>query len=509
MTNGANTSILRAALDALPMAVLVMDRQGKPAFFNAAAAKILGRQVDPAVTKVASSTIPEHYKVYRAGTETLYPIEELGILRALRGETGWLTDMEIERAPGERILLDLYYAPVHENGEVAYALTVFRDVSAEKAMQARLALSDRLATIGTLAAGVAHEINNPLAFVVANVGYAIEEMATLGPVASHALSALDDARHGAERVRLIVRDLKMFSRFDDERVGAIDVRRPIESAITMGWNEIRHRARLVKDFEETPLVRGIEGKLAQVFLNLLLNAAQAIGEGAVDKNEIRVSVRATAADRVSIFVKDSGHGVPTAILPRIFEPFFTTKQKSGATGLGLAICRDIVTKLGGTIEVQSTPHKGTSFILDLPAETSQASTAGAGASVSARRGLILVVDDEPMVAAGVRRTLAQEQDVISFTSGKQALQWIAEGNRPAAVILDVMMPEMSGIEVFTELTRLAPELAPRTLFMSGGAFSASAIEFFAKIANTRLEKPFEPDTLRDVVRRLVQAGDHQ
>src|SRR5688572_4589382 len=234
-------------------------------------------------------------------------------------------------------------------------------------LEEQLVISDRMASVGTLAAGVAHEINNPLCALMGNLEFVADDLgqvirdinalalegAAKGRVPSTSLSEpmarltdiqgpLNEARDAAERVRLIVKDLKAFSRSDEETRGPVDVHTVIDSSIRMAHNEIRHHARLVKVYGEVPLVEGNEARLSQVFLNLLVNAAHAVPEGHIDQNEIRVETRLLGEDRVVVEVRDTGTGIPAHALPRIFDPFFTTKPIGVGTGLGLAICHRIV-----------------------------------------------------------------------------------------------------------------------------------------------------------------------
>ncbi len=258
-----------------------------------------------------------------------------------------------------------------------------RDVTERSQLQARLMSSDRLASVGTLAAGVAHELNNPLAYVIANLSYLAEQVEAerLGQVVeSRAETAkiIAEAREGAERMKVIIRDLKSFSRPDDEQRGPVEVGKVMRSAINMAWNEIRHRAQLVEDFHEVPRVRASEARLGQIFLNLLVNAAQSMPEGDLGKNRLTVAFSAQAG-RVRIEVADTGCGISREALPHIFEPFFTTKPIGVGTGLGLSICHGLVTSMGGSIEVESTPGKGSTFRVWLPAAaaTDAARTAAA------------------------------------------------------------------------------------------------------------------------------------
>ncbi|WP_304608627.1 sensor histidine kinase [Hyalangium versicolor] len=240
-------------------------------------------------------------------------------------------------------------------------------------MQAQLIFTDRLASMGRLAAGVGHEINNPLAYVLSNLSYVYKELhRTQGTPPSdedreELLTAVKEAKDGAERVRIIVQDLKTLSRPDDVSGGRAELKEVVRAAAKIASHEIRRRARLVEELGEVPPVLGSASRLGQVFLNLLINAAQAIPEGDAEQNEIRVMARQENPQLVVVEIRDTGCGIPPENLDRIFDPFFTTKPVGEGTGLGLSLVHSILTALGATITVQSQPGQGTTFRLGLPA----------------------------------------------------------------------------------------------------------------------------------------------
>jgi signal transduction histidine kinase len=378
-----------------------------------------------------------------------------------------------------------------------------------KKMQEQLLISDRMASVGTLAAGVAHELNNPLAALIANLDALGRDLADvtveskLGDRLREVFSELRDARESAERMRHIVRDLKIFSRAsDDERRGAIDVHRVLDSSLRMAHNEIRHRARLVKQYAQVPLVLANEARLGQVFLNLVVNAAQAIPEGDADNNQVRVTTRLNPAGKVIVEVRDTGSGIAPEHLGRIFDAFFTTKPVGVGTGLGLSICHRIVRSLGGELEVESELGSGSTFRVSLPSATTSEQSArppSLSPRRAARRGRVLVVDDEPMIATAIRRTLSLEHDVVLSSAAATALQRINEGEEFDVILCDLMMPQMTGMELYDELVRTAPAQANRVVFLSGGAFTAAARAFLDDVPNPHLEKPFDTRQLLALV----------
>jgi signal transduction histidine kinase len=387
--------------------------------------------------------------------------------------------------------------------------------SEHRELQARLAQTDRLTSLGTLAAGVAHEINNPLAYVLLNLGFVAEELEKIFPEPEtdrlrEVRVAIDHARNGAERIRDIVRSLKTFSRPENETVAPIDVAQVLDATLAMIANEIRHRARLVKDYALAPQVLANEARLGQVFLNLLMNAVQALPEGN-SNNEIRVVVRAPSNDRVIVEVHDNGVGISPQVRGRIFEPFFTTKPVGIGTGLGLAICHGIVAALGGTMTVDSEVGKGSCFRVELPA-AGRAMGATAAARVSeappgpspSKRGHILVVDDEPIVCFSLERLLSSVGDVVAMTSAKDAVARIVAGERFDVLLCDLMMPEMDAPAMYEELKKIAPSQAERMVFVTGGAFTTRSRDFLEQVPNPRLGKPFDVDALLALVRERVR-----
>ena len=409
-------------------------------------------------------------------------------------------------------------ALVDREGKYVGTLGVVRDVTEQKKLQAQLMVSDRMASVGTLAAGVAHEINNPLAAVIANLEYIGESLGqAAGGDAPHHDGAwlreeikgpLADAREAAQRVRFIVRDLKLFSRSptDEARV-AVDVRATMESSLRMAWNEIRHRAHLVKHYGAVPGVQANEARLGQVFLNLLVNAAQALPEGRAEHNEIRVSTR-LEGERVVVEVRDTGPGIPPDIIGRIFNAFFTTKEVGSGTGLGLAICQRIVTDMGGELTVDSEMGKGTTFRVALPVAREEESKVVPlePAPVAGRRGRILVVDDEAVVLRSVTRILSKEHDVVAIGAAAEALALCTGGEPFDLILCDLMMPEMTGMDLHRELLLVAPDQAGRMIFITGGAFTEKAQTFLTDPPKEQIEKPFQAANLRAIVQRYLRVA---
>jgi signal transduction histidine kinase len=416
-------------------------------------------------------------------------------------------DSRFLRNNGIEVSVNVSASPI-VNGEGEYVgnLALVRDSTEREELHSQLMVSDRMASVGALAAGVAHEINNPLAAVIANLEYVRENLGLSGAL-GEITEALADAVEAAERMRFIVRDLKIFSRSPTgDKTGPSDVKAIMESSLRMAWNEIRHRAALVKDYGDVPEVEGNEARLGQLFLNLIVNAAQAMPEGRAEHNEIRVSTR-VEGERVIVEVSDTGIGIPPDVLPRVFDAFFTTKGVGVGTGLGLAISQRIVTDMRGELTVRSEVGKGTTFRAALPIARKHEPRAVAPVTpvtAAGRPGRILVVDDEKLVARGVSRVLSGEHEVVEAVTAKDALERCL-GAEPFDVILcDLMMPDMTGMDLHAELVRVAPDQAERMVFMTGGAFTANARKFLAETPREQVEKPFNPADLRAIVRRYLR-----
>jgi len=283
------------------------------------------------------------------------------------------------------------------------------------------------------------------------------------------------------------------------------LRRVLDSSVNIAWNEIRHRARLVKDYGDTPMVESNESRLGQVFLNLLLNAAHAIPEGETERNEIRVSTRTDGRGYAVVEIRDTGVGIPPEIRDRIFDPFFTTKPAGEGTGLGLWICSGILSALGGEITVDSDKGKGSVFRVALPPVAMEApSMAAARAPVDAGApgGRLLIVDDEPMILGALRRSFSSDYHVTCVGDGRRALERIRAGERYDAILCDLMMPEITGMDLYAEMSRIAPEQIERMVFVTGGAFTPRAREFLENIPNARVEKPIDFQNLKLLLRNL-------
>ncbi len=490
-----HAAILEAVVESAPDTVVQLDRDGIIRFIN----RMEG-------TQTAAEMVGTRWIDLLAPDE--HPKVQAAFASALVGVTS-----ELEVQLGQPGAMPRFFhcrlGPVREQGTITGFVMVARDVTDRKQTEMQLMLADRMASVGTLAAGVAHEINNPLAAVIANLDMALQDLADLGErpgLPPDLLDELRDARLSADRVREIVRDLKLFSRTHEDVFGAVNVEKVLDSTLRMAWNEIRHRAKLVKVYGNAPRVLANESRLGQVLLNLIVNAVQAIPEGNYESNEIRVTTL-SSDDQVIISIADTGAGMPLEVKQRLFTPFFTTKPVGVGTGLGLAISHRIITTMGGSITFESEVGQGTEFRITLPIAGPNALPVTQKipvAAVASRRARILVIDDEEMLGQAIRRYLTQDHDVEAVTSARVALELVAGGSRYDLVLCDLMMPQITGMEVHEAVAKIDRVQAERIVFMTGGAFTDRARTFFETTNNQRIEKPFDLKTLRHFVNELIR-----
>jgi len=476
------TTALANAVDA----IATLDGAGAFASVNAAFQALLGFEPQQLVGT------PFLEIVHEADRSTVS-----GVLSAGKA----LEEVEVRTIRKDGRIIPVHLSFVHRSGGRGHFCFV-RDLSRQKEVEGKIAGSAAITAVGSLATGLAHEINNPLAVVLANVEEAGRIVAELpAPETEERRQQLDDLRSmleealsAAQRVQFIVRDLRSFASADDRRT-RVDVNAVIEAASNIAFAEIRHRARLVKDLQAQIPVLASEAKLAQVFLALLVNAAHAMPEGDVEHNEIRVTSRQQGRNAVVIEVADTGSGIPPSELGRVFEPFFTTKPRR--PGMGLAICRATIASHGGDITIG--PREGGGTIVRIVLPTLEAESAKAQTEPLAQQRRVLVVDDDPLVLRSLTRVLARDFEVAAARNGREALDLVRAGATFDAMLCDLMMPELSGIELHAVLERDDPELAKRTVFLTGGAFSGRAQTFLETIGQPHLEKPVDLKAVRELL----------
>jgi two-component system cell cycle sensor histidine kinase/response regulator CckA len=404
------------------------------------------------------------------------------------------TSVRLVRKDGQHVLVDDSAAPIIDaSGRVLGAVVVFRDVTQRRDLELRVSRSERLASLGTMAAGLCHEINNPLTCVLSNVEHSLEAL-DAGALRGELREALVDARDAAARIVDIVRGMRAFAQPGDERRVPVDLREVLDRAIKLTAHVVRQHARLERHDGPAPTVAADPVRLDQVLVNLLVNAAQCTPPGDADRHVLRVRLGTDAEGFVFVDVEDDGPGIAPEVLPRIFDPFFTTKAPGGGMGLGLSISSSIIDAFGGEIRVDSVIGRGTCFRVRLPASgalpplaTPQRTPAVAPV---AARGRVLVVDDEEAVTRVLVRVLGGAHDVEVCHDGRAALPRLLAGAPYDLILCDLMMPNVTGIELYDTLLLARPEQAQRFVFLTGGATTETARAFLARVARPIVDKPF-------------------
>ena len=447
-----------------------------------------------------------------------HPTVPANIRRALAGET---VSYSIEVAG---LALDVWLGPLRDAaGEIAGGIGVCTDVTESRRLQTRIIQEDRVHAIGTLAASVAHEINNPLTYVMGGLEEIRDELAELAielgagrrddPAVAAALERLERVREilvptlaGTERIRHVTRELSTFTRPDAERFVVLDLAAVARSVLKLVRKEIEARARFVEELGPSPPVRANEARLVQVLVNMLMNAWQALPSPDPARHVIGLRTGSLAGQAL-IEIWDSGPGVPAQLREQIFEPFVTTKDIGAGTGLGLFVCRNVIASLQGRITVHDAPGGGALFRVVLP----PSSGAGEAAPVLApappredRRRRVLIIDDDALVARALAARFAGGPfEVRAVHDGRVGVEILLADDGLDLVYCDLMMNGFSGMDVYEAVRRRSPERASKVVFMSGGAFTSEARTFLAERRDAFVQKPF--DIVEDARRRLGRA----
>jgi PAS domain S-box-containing protein len=494
----------RQVIDSAPDGVGVM-RDGKLLYANGALAECLG--FASAAELVAMDPVellhPADRDAARAHLQT--------VRNAKNGETGQFRAI---RRDGRASALEISTAYV-DDFEGAPALVLFvRDVTERIELQTRMIMAERIIAAARLATGAALELSNPLAALALNTEFIEQELDKLAPKLSE--GALDDlrgalveARESAERMRATVMDLRLIARADAGHAESVDLSRVVEPAINLSSIEVRKVAKVAADVADAPAVRAQAAGLLQVIIQLVLDAAEGMDPAQRERNAIEIAARERDDGRVSVEVSDNGPTPSVEAMARIFDPEPLTATP-GVVGRSLAVVKKMVEAMEGEIVAEPRPTGGMLVRVILPAaERPSVSRARVVADTprSDARPRILVVDDEPMVTWSVRRVLGKEWDVVVAHSGEEALARIAAPDTSFdAVLCDVIMPGLTGMDVHAKIRERSPELAERVIFLTGGAFTPEVQRFLGGVANPKLDKPVQIEELRAHVVRMLQAS---
>jgi PAS domain S-box-containing protein len=458
---------------------------------NAAGARLLGFE-DPKELigkSLEDMIVPEDQAVMR---------ERMGATMGGRPQS--LQTYRVRRRDGSIVHAEVSSIRFEHEGQPAM-LAFVRDVTGRAHLMDQLARAERLAALSTLAAGLAHEINNPL--TAATLQLDVVEKIALDAVSDPATKAelterFEELRRTQSRIGAIMRDFEEFSHSGEEHRTKVDLTQVLRSVERMLAPMLRHKGRFRNEVGALPKVHADASRLEQVFMNLLLNAVQALPEGR-SGNEVRVLGRITPDSRVCIEVRDNGQGIAKENQRRIFDPFFTTKPVGVGTGLGLTVCHNIIAAYGGDIQVESTLDAGTTMrVLLPPAEGERVVPPQARG-----RPRVLIVDDEPHLATTLRLLLEDRHDVVATTHGEQAVHLLLEGAVVDVVLCDLMMPSPDGVEVFRRVTEARPELKERFIFMTGGVFNPATEDFLKASQAARVQKPFHAEHVEALIARVA------
>lgn len=499
---------LRAVVDSMGDTVFTVDLELRHD-------RLFGRRATPAgfaSTRLLGRTPAEIWDA------ALGEAMQAALRRALAGERT-LHEWSVE-LPDDTLHFQTCLSPLKsESGKTIGVVGTERDVTQQKLTDARLLAADRMASVGMLASGIAHEIKNPLAALAANVQLALGETASVCADATglarraleRALAELTDADECSSRIRHVVHDLDVLTRTDSLPGTAVDVHAALDTALRITDNQTRHCASIVREFGSTlPPVLGDEARLGQLFRNLIMNAVAAIPSGNANDNRITISTTIDTSQRVIIEVADTGRGMDENVARRLFTALFTTKPGGAGIGLGLAICHRIVSSLGGRISARSVPGDGSVFRVELPSAPPGAELAhslpahSAPSPITTQRGRLLIIDDDRLVLKMLTRLFEIDHDTVATASANDALTIVAEQAPFDLIFCDLMMPNTSGMTFFEKLVHKAPELADTVVFMTGGAFNPEAQRFLNSVSNAHVAKPFDLDTVRVLVRDRVQ-----
>ena len=502
----------RTLLDNAPLIIFrLQPARGELVYLNRHAERLLG------VPTAEALRTPGFLRAAHADPEGVAAFDA-AVALAGGGARGGPYEARLTRRGGDEITVrGTVYPLLAEGGRVAAIEGVLVDVSAEHKARTRLVEADRLSTLGTLAAGVAHEINNPAAFILLGLDLFDRLLSGPGvsmdaPASANAQETLRELRDSIRRIVDIARDLRLFASPpapDGGRRAIVDVNRTVESALSLTRGQILERAGIEKHLEEVPPVLMDDGRLGQVVVNLLVNAAQAIPKSYAGEHRVTVSTRSDGR-AVEIEVLDTGVGIADENMARIWQPFFTTKSPDVGTGLGLSISREIVERAGGTILVESPASPslaGSRFVIRLPAAGRSEATIPPPPSplptAAPPAARVLIVEDEPALARALAEEIGRVHDVVVAGNAEAALALLVDTYFDV-VLCDLRMPGMSGEALYAKVLAQAPHAAEGFVFMTGVGFGADVERFLAASARPVLEKPFAAALALETIARVLK-----
>jgi PAS domain S-box-containing protein len=496
----------RRILDSVGEGIYGLDRRGRVTFVNPAAARLSGYAVEELLGA------PMHVKIHHSRADGRpYPPEECPSAQTLaEGATRYVDDDVFWRRDGTSFPVEYVSTPITRDGVVEGAVVAFKDVSDRRRAEAELQRqrellqqTEKVATMGSLLAGVAHELNNPLAVVMGQTDLLRETVTD--PVLLRRAEAI---KIGADRCARIVRNFLSLARNRPPQRAMVALHQVVREAVELLGYELRTSGVSVdlQLGEAIPPLWADGHQLHQVLVNLLGNARHAMRQSTAPRRVVIRTAFDAATNRVRVEVSDTGPGIPAEIQAKIFEPFFTTKQAGEGTGLGLSLSRGIIQEHGGTIAVRSAPDAGTTFTIELPVVTrAEDETPGVTAVAAQRgpRGNILVVDDEADLAVTLADALALDGHAVDTAlDGTKALELLAQ-NSYDLVLTDTKMPLLDGAGLYAAIRARFPSLGDRLVFITGDLLDSEKQAFLASTGATVVPKPFDIADVRALVRRLL------
>ncbi|HXE74591.1 MAG TPA: ATP-binding protein [Candidatus Xenobia bacterium] len=498
----ATEARLGALLDSMHDGVWILSRDGRVERANHRLAQFFGLPPHELAGGAQQSEVLEKLRPHLEAPDTT-----LGRWRQLESSPEQVSWDEVEFRRPRRRILERFARPIFDaGGQVQARLELFRDITGERLLEDKVVQREKLAAIGQLLTGVAHELNNPLTAVG---GYA--HLLAAADLPGSLREKVERLRQEAERASRIVSNLLLFARGVKPEKQWVDLHATLERILSLRAYELRvENIRVVRDYAASlPPVFAEPNQLEQVFLNIVLNAEQAI-RSQRDHGTLTVRTAVEPPGRIRLEIANDGPAISPELLPRIFDPFFTTKPPVEGTGLGLYIARGIVREHGGEIEARSGPGGGAIFVINLPALVPPAAPpAPEPASVVAHRPSlagrrILVVDDEPSVAYLIADALEQQGYEVRVHTESQRALTEALAHPFDLAICDIRMPELDGQAFYRILRHQESPLADRLLFTTGDTLARETTDFLEQVGAPFLPKPFHVEELQGRVREALE-----
>jgi PAS domain S-box-containing protein len=441
-------------------------------------------------------------------------LENLG--RTEQGQSVPAVEYRIVTRDGRQLIVEFSSVALDYDGGLA-VLSFGRDVTMRKQIEKSRLQADRLSALGLLTGGMAHALNNPLTYVVLNLDHVLGRLDDLTNDAKgldDILARLEEAKEGAERMATIVKRMRSFARTDESTTKRLDLRSVLESVVELIGHEVRHRGKLTSHFEDVPQVIANESKLEQVFLGLLLFAAQVLPDDLPSRPSVRINLAVDERRFAVLEIVCEGCLLDTNTVEKLFDPF-ANHENNPNEGFGLSVCKSLVEQLGGRLTAE--PLIGTGLLLrttipcvslSRPPETQVTSAPPSSVPrLRCGRTKILLIDDDPNVGKALHRLLEGEHDVTCLESPQAALQELLADSNYDLIFCDLMMPVLNGMDLFEVLRYNRPGYERKIVFMTGDVYNPTVAQFLSQVPNQRIEKPFNLQVILRLIHRAARKFD--